>query len=503
MGAIRRSLKLKFTLIILLLLALTVGVAPWGAIKMQESQLLAASAERLVALDRMVETIASMYMVSEDRHSVQEKLEATRSHPDIQRLRILTPDGVIRFSSYREEVGQRVSNTDLAQYVGRIDPLVQGTQEGTTHTLVRPVFNRQQCFSCHADGQKVLGLVQVTLSLTPVLEQLGRLRESAIAATLITLGVVALGIWLSLSTLVDQPIQKLIDVVARVEGGDLTARTDVTSNDEIGQLGSRLNEMISELESAQQKLNDYHQEQLARADRLASIGKMAAAIAHEIRNPLTGIRGVLSVMAREFPKDDQRHEIVRQTNQLIDRLNKSVEDILHYSRPSHPRLSSVCLDDVVKPVLSLVEGEAHKTGVDLIMESPNGAASPVVRVDPQQIQQVLVNLVLNAIHATPAGGRIWIRLAAADPAHGGKVVLEVEDTGKGMTEEEAENAFQPFFSTKAQGTGLGLPIAKQIVEQHQGRLLVTSAPGHGTRVRLELPAGEGEAEVEAGAEPHA
>jgi hypothetical protein len=487
-----RSLTLKFTLIIVALLALTIGVAPWGAIKMQEGQLLKASEDRLLTLHKMVKAIFTTYMLAHDRNSIQTMIDATRSHQDIYRVRILSPDGEIRFSSEREEVGEHLGPAELSGYYGRPDPVFVKSGNDLTQWLTRPMFNEPACFSCHGAEHKVVGILQVGLSLDQTREQLSRLRRSALVATLITLGVVAIGIWLSLSVLVDRPLGKLVTVMARVERGDLSARAEVSTSDEIGQLARRLNEMISELHAAQQQLNTYHQEQLARADRLATIGEMAAAIAHEIRNPLTGIRGVLSVMSRDFPRHDPRQEIVRQTNQLIDRLNRSVEDILDYSRPSHPRLRSVLLDDIINPVLSLLDSEARKAGVNLSAEHAEGMISPMLNVDPQQIQQVLVNLVLNAIQATPPGG--WIRIRTGLSNRDGKkhVSVEVEDTGQGMSAEAAEKAFHPFFSTKAQGTGLGLPIAKQLVEQHQGRIALASRPGNGTRVTVELPAGDAE-----------
>lgn len=489
LGAVERSLKLKFTLIIVGVLALTVGVAPWGAIKMQEAQLLEASAQRLEALERMVATITSMYMLSEERHSVQQKLEATRDHQDIYRLRILTPDGVVAFSSHREEVGGRISNEELSQYIGRPEPLVRKTAGGITHTLIRPLFNQPGCHSCHDAQKKVLGIIQVTLSLSDISQRIASLRESALVATLITLAVVSLGIWLSLSFLIDRPLQRLVEVMERVAGGDLSAQALVTSNDEIGQLAFRLNHMISELRAAQERLNAYHKEQLARADRLATIGEMAAAIAHEIRNPLTGIRGVLSVLSRDFPEDDARRGIIRQTNQLVDRLSKSVDDILHYSRPSPPRLQSVHLSEIVTPVVSLLSGEARKAGVALITETASVDGSRKANVDPHQIQQVLVNLILNALQATPAGGEVHIRATSSSVEGQQQIVLEIEDNGKGMNPGEVEKAFHPFFSTKAHGTGLGLAIAKQVVERHAGRISLSSTLGKGTLVRVEIPAG--------------
>jgi signal transduction histidine kinase len=488
---VRSSLKLKLILLVVLILGLTVGIAPWGAIEMHEHQMLADSGERLQILQDVLQTLVANMLVG-NRHPIQNLLEAIGTHRDIKTLRIFDTDGVVHFSAHPTEVGTRLSPAELQRYQGLPDPVtVMREGEDVTQTVLQPVFNRPACFTCHPAEQKVLGMLQLSASLSDLQQQVTGLRRSALAATLISLGVVVLGVWLALTLLVDHPLQRLVTVMGRAERGDLSVRADVPNSDELGQLARHFNDMIAKLQAAQAELERYHQEQLARADRLATIGEMAAAIAHEIRNPLTGISGALSVLSRDFPADDSRREIVRQTRLLIERLNNTVEDILHYSRPSSPQFQTVKLDDIVDRSLSLAEGEAKKAGIQLVKEPASDAtreAPAMVSADPHQIQQVLLNLILNAIQASSAGGQIAVRtLVSADGAASARAMVMVEDHGKGMTPEEAAQAFHPFFSTKAHGTGLGLPIARQIVEQHDGHISVRSTPGVGTCVEVELP----------------
>ncbi|MBI4514621.1 MAG: HAMP domain-containing protein [Deltaproteobacteria bacterium] len=493
-AAIGSSLKLKLSLFIVTILALTVGIAPWSAIRTQEQQLQRAAQARLRALHEMLgKTIITTCMLVGERESVQRVVEVTTGHQDIRSVRLFDAHGVIKYSSDVAELGTQLSAAELTRHYGQVDPIVVREGGNVNLTLAQPLFNRPECVSCHDATHKILGVLQVSLSLDGMRAQLAVLKRSALVATLITLGVIAIGIWLSLTVLVDHPLQQLVEVMERAERGDLSVRANARKSDEIGWLARHFNDMISKLDIAQDQLERYHQEQLARADRLATIGEMAAAVAHEIRNPLTGISGVLSVLSRDFPSDDPRREVVRQTHHLIDRLNKSVEDILHYSRPSQPQLHPVKLDDIVGLALSLVQSEAKKARVHLIKQTAPGAeengSAATVNADPYQIQQVLINLILNAIQATAAGGQVALRTEVArDNGAAGLACIEIEDTGKGMTAEEAAKAFLPFFSTKAQGTGLGLPIAKQIIEQHRGRISLRSAPGSGTCVRVELPA---------------
>jgi signal transduction histidine kinase len=487
-AAVRSSLKIKLALVIVAILGLTIGIAPWAAIKMQERQLLQASQEHVSTLHAMVrQALVEACMLTRNPASVQQLLEAVGKHRDVEEVRLFDTHGVIRYSSRPEERGRQLSKAELSRFYGHPDPVVLRDGGNVTHTLVQPMFNQDSCVGCHPTDQKILGILQVGLSLDPMWRQLDVLKRWAFVATLITLGVVGIGVWLSLTYFIDQPLQQLVDVMGRAERGELAVRVTLRGSDELGRLGRHFNEMISKLDIAQQELQRYHQEQMARADRLATIGEMAAAMAHEIRNPLTGISGVLSVLSRGFPNDDPRRDIVRQTHALIDRLNKSVENILNYSRPSLPQLQAVTIDEIVEPTLAFVQGEAKKARVQMVKAVD--AQLPMLNVDPQQIQQVLMNLVLNAIQATAAGGQVRLRGRASESDSGQKqVCIEVEDSGKGMSPEEAAKAFLPFFSTKPQGTGLGLAIAKQIVEQHHGRISLRSAPGGGTCVAVELPA---------------
>jgi len=499
-AAVRSSLKLKLTLFILFILGVTVGIAPWSAIKMQERQLLTASQEHLTAMQELLKTIIATSMIAEDRENVQRVVEVMGLHEDVKEVRVFDTKGVIHFSSNREERGTRLSASEEASYHGLTDPMLVVREEGgVRHTVLQPMFNQPACFKCHPSDQKVIGILQISLSLDETWAQLANLRRSAFMATLITGGVVIIGIWLALTRLVDQPLQQLVTVMGRAEGGDLSARAEIRNPDEIGRLAAHFNTMISKLDDAQVELKRYHQEQLGRADRLATIGQMAAAMAHEIRNPLTAISGVMSVLSRDFPAADPRRDIVHEIHLLIERLNKSVQEILQYSRPSQPHFQPAGLEEVVDRTLSLLEGEMRKARIHVVKEAaPEAGESPVVNIDPQQIQQVLMNLILNAMQATAPGGQISIRTHAVEsPGGTGSVCIEVVDTGKGMTPEEAAQAFDPFFSTKAKGTGLGLAIAKQTVEQHRGRISLQSAPGQGTCVRVELPASHSKPPVSA------
>jgi signal transduction histidine kinase len=435
-------------------------------------------------------------MLAQDRENVQSVIEALGSHEDIERVRIFDTQGLIHFSSHPDERGQRVSTEELSRNSVEADPamLTRGPT-ATNYTLVQPMFNQPACFSCHDPGQRILGMLQVSLSLGPTQQQLAGLKRLAVAATMITLALIVTAIWFALTFLIDRPLQRLVAAMARAQRGDLSARVATRKHDELGRLAHHFNDTLSELQLAHEQLERHHQEQLARADRLATIGEMAATLAHEIRNPLAGLLGVLSALSRDFLDSDPRREIIHEGRSLVDRMNRTIEDMLHYARPSLPHFRPVKLDDIVDRSVSLLEGEARNASVRIVRAANTAnrcggdAESPTIRADPHQILQVVVNLIRNAIQACPMGGQV--RICTCLRRHGGEQPLacvEVEDNGKGMTADELAQVFNPFFTSKLHGTGLGLPIAQQIMEYHDGRIALTSAPGQGTRVEVDLPA---------------
>jgi two-component system, NtrC family, sensor kinase len=262
----------------------------------------------------------------------------------------------------------------------------------------------------------------------------------------------------------------------------------MTSNgkDEIGQLIQSFDSMVGRLDSAKKELEAFHFQQMERADRLASVGEMAAGIAHEIKNPLTGIAAAITVMKDDFTPDDPRVMIINEVLEQISRLDKTVNDLLFFGKPTAPEPAWTDINSALKKIL--VFASQHRGGKNIEKRLELKEDLPPVYVDPKQIQQVFLNLFLNAVQAMPQGGTLTVQseLAVVDGVD--TVQVRVTDTGAGIPPQILEKIFTPFFTTKAQGTGLGLPICHRLVEQHGGRLLVKSKDGEGTTFTVELPA---------------
>jgi PAS domain S-box-containing protein len=225
------------------------------------------------------------------------------------------------------------------------------------------------------------------------------------------------------------------------------------------------------------------EERIRQLDRLAALGRFASSVAHELRNPLTGIATGVQFLSRGFPEGDERHESVAFILREVVRLNSIIQDLFTAARPRELATTPTPVAEIVTRALRTLGPQAESAGVRIVQEDAD--TWPVALVDADQIQQVLLNLVENAIQATPPGGRITIRSVRRATAP--EVVLTVEDTGSGIAPEHLPRIFEPFYTTRAKGTGLGLFVAHGIVQRHGGTLDVESEWGRGTRFRVALP----------------
>ncbi len=225
-------------------------------------------------------------------------------------------------------------------------------------------------------------------------------------------------------------------------------------------------------------------EHVQRMERVASIGQLAAGVAHEIRNPLTGIGITLDILAGEEGLTPNGREMIADISREIDRLETLIRGLLDFARPQPAKRRPMRLAKALEWHRSFVE-QCRKKGLACALDLD---ANPKIMGDPERLKQLFLNLAINALDATDSGGEVRLRTDSARSTGGEeRAVVEIGDTGRGMDAETARRVFDPFFTTKNEGTGLGLSIAHSIAEQHGGRILVDSAPGRGTTFRVELP----------------
>ncbi|WKW01620.1 two-component system sensor histidine kinase ZraS [Klebsiella oxytoca] len=224
------------------------------------------------------------------------------------------------------------------------------------------------------------------------------------------------------------------------------------------------------------------QEATARKEKLLALGHLAAGVAHEIRNPLSSIKGLARYFAERTPADGEAHQLALVMAREADRLNRVVSELLELVRPAHLKYQSVDLNEVITHSLQLVSQDAASRAISLKFIAQPALCR--IQADPDRLKQVLLNLYLNAIHAI---GRDGVITVAVRECGDGRVKVSVADSGKGMTAEQLQAIFTPYFTTKADGTGLGLAVVQNIVEQHGGTIDAESTPGKGALFTLYLP----------------
>ncbi|MGH9398633.1 MAG: two-component system sensor histidine kinase NtrB [Terriglobia bacterium] len=241
-----------------------------------------------------------------------------------------------------------------------------------------------------------------------------------------------------------------------------------------------LRDTTNQLRQAHQELQENF-ESMKRAERLYALGQLSAGLAHEIRNPLASIEGAVTILQRESPSEQRRREFLDIIQKESRRLNRLLARFLNFAKPAEPDLEVIEIDDLLDSVISLAR-HADDTGrFELRKDIQPGVST--VKCDPEQMKQVLLNLIMNAVQAMPHGGTV--ALAARQDET--KFTIDVQDQGTGISEENIERVFDPFFTTKETGNGLGLSVAHQIVSQHGGRLTILRNSPEGVTVRISFP----------------
>jgi signal transduction histidine kinase len=294
--------------------------------------------------------------------------------------------------------------------------------------------------------------------------------------------IICVVLLVTLALVVRRPMLDLQKTIQRVTDGDLNATVGFAlRNDDIGDLGRNFNDMVRELRETREEIERLHRTQMSRAEHLATMGELAAGLAHEIRNPLAGIAGVMDIIGRDLPDTSPARDVLKDVREEVLRINRIVTDLLETARPKKPEFQTADLNATVEHAVIFARQQALSRPIKIhCLKSPH---LPLVQHDTGQIHQVLLNLVLNAIQALDGPGTVTVAVDTRE----GLAVVEVKDTGPGIAPETLPNIFRPFFTTKGHGTGLGLSLAKRIVEDHGGEISVSSRPGQGCTFTVMLP----------------
>ncbi|MGB9195555.1 MAG: ATP-binding protein [Terriglobales bacterium] len=287
-----------------------------------------------------------------------------------------------------------------------------------------------------------------------------------------------------LVTTIQRPMVELQEQMERVGEGDLTASVGFAKrNDEIGDLGRNFNLMVQQLRESREEIEHLHRTQMSRAEHFATLGELATGLAHEIRNPLAGIAGVIEIVGRDLPASSPAKAVVKDVREEIAQINRILTDLLGTARPRASEMRPSDLNTTVEHAVMLARQQVLSKPIKI--EFTPAADLLEADHDSDQIHQVLLNLLLNSVQAIEGTG--VVRVAVFTKDGGDDAVVTVSDTGRGIPPEHLPNIFRPFYTTKGNGTGLGLSLARRIVEEHHGRIDVESSSGKGTTFSVTLP----------------
>ncbi len=472
----------------------------------------------------VVERVLRYGMLLNRKDDVYNNLRNIAKEPGIETIRIYDKRGQIVFSTEQDEIDTQVDrNSDACLVCHDANQELHAASNITRTQTYRdvdgslmmsrlhPIENAPQCATAecheHPAEQRVLGVLDLRMSLDVVDKGRRQTTSSFIQATglMAIVGglVAALFIW----HFVRAPVLRLVAATQRVAAGDMNPEVEFVGSGEIAELGRAFKRMTAQLSQAQDEKRKWEDEleaavlrkteelsraqrQMTHMERMASLGKLAATVAHELNNPLAGILVYAKLVLRELeeaksgdPKTNDSKRYLEAISREASRCGDIVRNLLAFSRQSRTRMEPFSINEVIDRSLMTI-GHLIKQGEVEVKVEPQAGEDPIWG-DANQMQQALIALIVNAVEAMPGGGELRISTSRSDAG----VVLEISDTGTGIAPDVLPNIFEPFVSTKGdeKGVGLGLAVVYGIVRRHEGDIDVQSEVGAGTTFRLTFP----------------
>ncbi len=519
----------KMTLITTGLLAVIFAAMTMVNLALQERASTAIVQKNGVQLAETAAAVLRTAMLQNDREKIQETLDNFGAQRDIERIRIYNKQGLIAYSTRHAEIGAILDTTQAQCLVchGRVvlpnslppDERAQTVvQDGrrmlaVTHALLNePSCATAACHYHEQDGP-LLGVMDVDLNLEPFEAARRAVARGTGLVGLVSILLAVIVVYLAGRQIVFRRVRTLIDQTRRLAAGDLTVRVAEGSQDEIGTLDRTFNQLALDLQNARNELLEWGrtleqrvqakadelvraQDQMLQVEKMASLGKLAAVVAHEINNPLASVVTYAKTVVRRLKKQDELTDECKENLTYLEaisdeaaRCGKIVSQLLAFARRGNEELAPMDVNATIENALFLVNHQLELNSVEA--ERRFAPDLPEIIADQNQVQQFLMALIINAAQAMPEGGKITLATARAP----GGVTIEVADNGPGMEPEVARHAFEPFYTTKSEGSGvgLGLSVVYGIVKRHGGRIDLDTAPGEGCRFTIFLPEDAGAA----------
>ncbi len=452
-------------------------------------------------LSETIKNSTKFSMLKNQNEQLHHIIDFIGKQSGIEKVRIINKNGGIIYSSDKKEINNMIDKNAEACYachtadkpleklaISETTRIFQDTKGVRYLGIINPIYNESSCSisSCHAHDpeKKVLGVLDITMSLKDVDNQIWLNQIKLMIMGLSAILVNCLVLWFFVHRLIGRPVKELLKATSAVSEGNFNYKVEMDKKHEMSNLANAFNTMTRKLSETQK--------QLYQNDKLASLGQLAAGVAHEINNPLTGVLTYSSFQLKRIEDEKIDRNDLRESLEVIVRETKRcreiVKNLLDFARQVPAKKVKVNINTVIEHTLSIIDNQLilHNVNVEKNLKSN----IPDIDADKNQIQQVLMNLLINALHATAGKpeGKISITTGTAVKNEKNFISISVRDNGCGIEKEHLGNIFEPFFSTKGtKGTGLGLSVAWGIIDEHNGMINVDSEPGKGTEFVIYLP----------------
>lgn len=434
-----------------------------------------ASQERAALFSTLATNAVASHMENFQHTDISELLLALQQHrPDLDRLSIISADGLVTAST---DPTHRGSSPWASAQLDTQAPL---PLPNDGFALIRELPNDGRCNVCH-DPTKPVGHLELHFNDAWVHASKQRLSVSLALAAIPSLLLMIVLAWWLLGHQAIKPIQRLLEAMKRAEDGHIDVKADEGRTDEIGLATRRFDATFAALQRTQTELEAVYEDRMVRADRFAMVGQMAAGLAHEIKNPLAGLSGAIELLAEDVA-GTPHSEVVDEMGHQVHRLINIMEGLLNFARPPPAKLEVTDVNVPLEKVLFLLGRQRAASPV--LIERHLESALPTVYADAGHLEQVFLNIGLNAFNALSAsGGTLTVRSFARE----GQVFAEFHDSGPGIPPAIRPHIFTPFFTTRSNGTGLGLALSMRLVSQHGGKLGFECPKTGGTTFTVALP----------------
>ncbi|MBI5240460.1 MAG: HAMP domain-containing protein [Elusimicrobia bacterium] len=350
-------------------------------------------------------------------------------------------------------------------------------------TMDFPLRAKPACAACHGKKRALLGGIRISLPHEERVRTIAAHFKSHLVIFCLSMSLMLLWALAIVRWMIQAPLDRVSLAMEQVAAGRFDTTIKDVPSGELQAIATGFNTMVRQIGKDRREIVELHQRQVAHLDRLATMGELAAHLAHEVRNPLTGIGAALQVLERETSPGSPRRELLGKVLGQLNRMDQTMANFLQYARMPAAVIRPFAAREPLNRILAIIEPRLRSQKISLQRRLPEQL--PLIVGDPGQIEQVFLNVCLNAVQAMPEGGTLTV---SARREGNDRVLMEFADTGRGIPPEHLEEVFQPFFTTNEKGSGLGLPICRQLLMAQGGDIRLQSAVGKGTSVFITLPA---------------